>query len=170
MHIEEMVMTLLREHLSEALAREFDTLRSEFGAQARAGVRDQLEDLRGYSDAQLCRKLNFSRTTLWHIRDDPRGPRLLKSGYVYPGARTRLTTAQQLRDYLTLVEAHADALAQALDGWSIFDLSALMQSAVARPIFDFCLIRFLLLLAPAISQHFAESFCLDSCLISLTKT
>jgi hypothetical protein len=111
MHIEDLVMTLLREHLGEALAREFDALRKEFGTQARAGMREQLDTLRGYSDAQVCRKLHISRTTLWHLRDDVRGPHLLKSGHAYPGSRTRLTTAQQLRDYLALVEAHANELA-----------------------------------------------------------
>jgi hypothetical protein len=110
MHIEDLVMRLLREQLAEALAHEFAALRQEIAVQVRASLRETAENLRGYRDAQVCRKLNCSRTTLWHIRDDPRGPHLLESGHAYPGARTRLTTAQQLRDYLVLVEAHADEL------------------------------------------------------------
>lgn len=110
MQVEELVLKLLRERLDEALAAEFALVRQEIAVRVRAGVREMAESARGFSDEQVCRKLNISRSTLWHIRDDARGPHLLVSGFVHPSARTRLTTAKQLRDYLALVEAHAETL------------------------------------------------------------
>jgi hypothetical protein len=110
MQVEDLVKTLLREQLAEALAPEFAALRQEIAVQVRTSLRETAENLRAYSDAQVCRKLNFSRTTLWHLRDDVRGPHILISGYAYPGSRTRRTTATQIRNYLALIEAHADSI------------------------------------------------------------
>jgi len=74
-------------------------------------MNEQLDPLRAYNDEELRTILGgISRTTLWHLRDDPAGPHSLQSGYTYPGSRSRRTTATQIRNYLTLVEAHADEL------------------------------------------------------------
>lgn len=68
----------------------------------------ELDPLRAYTDDELRKMLGgMSRTTLWHLRDDARGPHLLESGYAYPGSRARRTTAAQIRSYLARVEAHA---------------------------------------------------------------
>lgn len=73
----------------------------------------ELDSLRAYTDEEVCQLLGgIGRTTLWHLRDNPRGPHALKSGYAYPGSRARRTTAQQIRDYLALVETHANVLAR----------------------------------------------------------
>ena len=69
----------------------------------------ELDPLRAYNDKELCQILGgMSRTTLWHIRDNPRGAHLLESGYIYPGSRRRVTTAAQIRNYLRQVEIHAE--------------------------------------------------------------
>ncbi len=71
----------------------------------------ELDPLRAYNDEELRTLLGgMSRTTLWHLRDDARGPHLLESGYAYPGSRIRRTTATQIRNYLARVEAHAGQL------------------------------------------------------------
>lgn len=88
----------------------------------------ELDPLRAYNDEELLKLLGgMSRTTLWHIRDNPRGPHLLESGYAYPGSRSRRTTAVQIRSYLTRVEAHAAQVSRERE-----DLNAEIDSQLAR--------------------------------------
>jgi len=71
----------------------------------------ELDPLRAYTDEELLALLGgMSRTTLWHIRDNPRGPHLLESGYLYPGSRSRRTTRAQILAYYARIEAHAAQL------------------------------------------------------------